>query len=103
MKMIIYNVTNKVDPSIAISWLNWLKQEHIPDILETGCFYDVHVFQLLEPDEGDGVTYAVQYHARKMEDYKRYIDDFSTLMRKKAIDKWNNGFIAFRSVLELVH
>ena len=101
--MIIYNVTIKVDLSIAATWLNWLKQEHIPDILSTNCFYEAQIYHLLESEEEDGITYAVQYFARNIEDYNRYLADYSTTLRKKAIDKWPDQFLTFRSVLELVH
>ena len=99
----MYNVTIKVDPSIAEEWLNWLNEEHIPDMKSTGCFYQASIYRLLEMDETDGITYAVQYHAENMEAYKRYLQDFDATMREKGKEKWNNKFIAFRSVLELVH
>lgn len=101
--MIIYNVTIKVDPVIANDWLKWLNDEHIPDILATGCFTKARVFHLLEMEESDGPTYSVQYEAANKGDYERYLSSFATDMRKKATDKWHNQFIAFRSVLELVH
>ena len=101
--MIIYNVTIKVDPSIADEWLNWLNKEHIPDMRSTGCFHHASVYHLLETDETDGITYAVQYHAENMDAYKKYLQDFAAAMREKGTEKWSNKFIAFRSVLELVH
>ena len=36
--MIIYNVTIKVDHSIADEWKIWLMEEHIPGMIATGCF-----------------------------------------------------------------
>ena len=103
MSMVLYNVTIKVDPSIAREWINWLNEEHIPDILATGCFTNAKVFHLLEQEESDGITYCVQYEALNKSDYEKYISTYATEMRKKATEKWNNQFIAFRSVLELVH
>ncbi|MEO7923430.1 MAG: DUF4286 family protein [Chitinophagaceae bacterium] len=101
--MIIYNVTIKVDHSIAVKWLSWLKEEHIPDIISTGCFTQARVLQLLETDNTEGPTYAVQYQADNRSSYDRYIDGFSAEMRKRAMDKWGALFIAFRSVMEVVH
>jgi Domain of unknown function (DUF4286) len=101
--MIIYNVTIKVDHSIAVSWLQWLKEEHIPDIIATGCFTHATILHLLEADDTEGITYAVQYHAESKALYNQYIEQFSDEMRKKGIDKWGNKFIAFRSVMQLVH
>lgn len=101
--MIIYNVTVKVEHAIAAQWLAWLKEEHIPDILLTGCFTHASVLHLLETDDTEGSTYAVQYHTAEKTSYDRYIENFSGVMRKKAIDKWGSQFIAFRSVMEVVH
>jgi hypothetical protein len=101
--MIIYNVTTKVDYSIADSWLDWLKTEHIPDIISTGCFTHAVILCLLETDDTEGSTYAVQYHAESKDLYNQYIEKYAGLMRKKAMDKWENKFIAFRSLMEVVN
>ena len=84
-------------------WLKWIKDEHIPDIVATGCFTHAVILRLVEADETEGPTYAVQYHAPDKESYNRYIREFAEGMRKKAFDKWGNMFISFRSVLEVVN
>ena len=101
--MIIYNVTVKIKHVIANQWLLWLKNVHIPELIATGCFTHATILRLMEVDETDGPTYAIQYHAESKALYNRYIDKFSDDMRKKSIDKWGNQFIAFRSVMQVVH
>ena len=101
--MFIYNVTTKIDPSIQEAWLQWIKEEHIPEIINTGCFIKGTVLHLLEIDDNEGPTYAVQYTAESKALYNRYIDKFAPLMRQKAIDKWGNKFIAFRSLMQVIH
>lgn len=101
--MIIYNVTIKVESDIAHDWLAWLKAEHIPEILNTGCFYDATVLQLLEPQDEEGVTFAVQYKANTESDYQRYIDLHADKMRQKGLDIWGGRFMAFRSVMKVIH
>lgn len=101
--MIIYNVTVHIDHAIADDWLSWLQQEHIPDIIGTGCFTGARVLRLLEVDESEGLTYAVQYEAESKALYNRYIREFSAAMRNKSTEKWGDKFIAFRSVMEIVH
>lgn len=100
---IIYNVTVQVDNSIAYAWLQWLKDEHIPGIIATGCFTNATILRLIEVDETSGPTYAIQYHATSKALYNRYIETFAETMRKKAIEKWGDQFIAFRSVLQVVN
>ncbi len=101
--MIIYNVTIKVHDSIKEEWLAWLKEEHIPDVLSTGCFTDARIFQLLEVDDSEGPTYAIQYYAGSKALYNRYINQFAGIMRQRSFDKWGDKFIAFRSVLQVVN
>ncbi|HKO81519.1 MAG TPA: DUF4286 family protein [Chitinophagaceae bacterium] len=100
---IIYNVTIKVDCRIASLWLQWMKKEHIPDIIATDCFTHATILRLLETDETEGPTYAVQYHAESKAFYNRYIEIFAESIRNKAIAKWGDQFIAFRSVLAVVN
>ncbi len=102
MMNIIYNVTIKVDGYIAEKWLEWLLDEHIPEVLSTKCFFDFKVVQLLETDDSEGPTYAVQYYAESKADYNRYIEIHAEGMRKKSFDKWGDRFIAFRSVMLVV-
>jgi hypothetical protein len=101
--MIIYNVTVKTNHSIAAEWLDWLKQEHIPDMLATNCFTHANVLRLLDTDESDGVTYAVQYFAEDKAAYDQYMEKYAITMREKGTGKWGNNFVAFRSLLEVVH
>ena len=99
---IIYNVTVKVDAGIADPWLQWMMNEHIPEVLSAGCFYDYKILRLLETDETEGPTYAIQYLAESKADYNRYIENHAEGMRKKSFERWGEKFIAFRSVMAVV-
>lgn len=101
--MIIYNVTTKVANTIANDWLHWLQNEHIPAITATGYFTHATIVRLLEIDDAEGPTYAVQYFAEHREYYDKYITEFAGEMRRQAFEKWGNQFIAFRSLMEVVH
>ena len=101
--MYIYNVTTKVAHGIHTDWLHWMKQEHIPAVTNTGCFTHTIFVRLLDTDEEDGPTYAVQYHAATLADYDRYIVEFAPTLRKDTMDHWGNQIIAFRSLMQHVH
>jgi hypothetical protein len=100
--MFIYNVTVKVDHSIAADWLRWLKEEHIPEVVGTGCFTTATILELLENADEEGLTYAIQYQASTKEDYDRYIDQHAHLLRQKSFDKWGDRFMAFRTLMKIV-
>ena len=84
-------------------WLIWLKEEHIPGILKTGCFTSARILRLLETDDENGPTYAIQYYAESKALYNQYIEKFSGIMLQKSFNKWGNQFISFSSVMEVVN
>ena len=101
--MIVYNVTIKVTHAIHTDWLQWLQSEHIPAIIKTGCFTKAIILQLMEVDDSEGPTYAVQYFAESKGLYNNYIENHSVEMRQKSFDKWGDQFIAFRSIMKVIN
>jgi hypothetical protein len=100
--MIVYNVTIKVFDAIHSNWLIWLQQEHIPQVLATACFTNYKILRLLEIDDSEGPTYAIQYYAESKALYNAYIEKHSENLRNASYAKWGNNFIAFRSVMQIV-
>lgn len=100
--MIIYNVTVKTEPGIAAEWEQWMKEEHMPELLATGLFTEYKLCRLLEQDEMEGITYVAQYFCKDIAAYNAYISDHAPLMREKGFNRFGNRFIAFRTVMEVV-
>ena len=100
--MLIYNVTAKVDWSIHDEWVKWMLNEHLPEMVNTGCFMNSKLLRLLEVDENEGPTYAAQYFAGNKVDYDRYIKEYAGSVRKKYTEKWGDRVIAFRTVMQVV-
>lgn len=101
--MIVYNITIQVNAAIATDWLEWLKKVHIAEVIETGCFIKAQIMQLLEVDETDGPTFAIQYFAENKLLYDQYIENYAGIMREKSFEKWGNQFIAFRTLMQVVN
>ena len=100
--MVLYNITTKVAASIDAAWLQWQQQEHIPETMNTGFFSTARLFRLLEQDDSEGNTYAVQYTAVTAEKYYLYRAGYAALLRQKAFEKWGDATISFSSVLQEV-
>ncbi|WP_341834155.1 DUF4286 family protein [Chitinophaga pollutisoli] len=100
--MIIYNVTTKVTPAIHSHWLQWMKEEHIPEIIGTGFFHDYRMCRLLEQDDSDGPTYTVQYFTDTLENYYTYLQEHAPRLRQLAFDLFGDQFVAFRTVMQVV-
>jgi hypothetical protein len=101
--MLIYNVTIQVEKEIAAQWLNWLLQEHIPELMSTGCFSRYQVVKLLDVDESEAITYAIQYYSASRELLDRYLNEHAEELRSKGKEKWGERFIAFRTTMEVVN
>lgn len=97
---IIYNVTIKVEHNIAADWRQWMLKEHIPMLMDTGCFTDARLFRLLDQDDTDGPTFCAQYFCNTRAEYDRYIENFAEKMRAETQKNWGGKFVAFRSLMQ---
>ena len=100
--MLVYNVTSKVNWDIAPEWVYWMKHVHIPQVMNTDCFISSQFVRILEIDDNEGPTYAIQYFAENEVAYNRYLAEYAPVLRQETIDKWGSNFIAFRSLMEVV-
>ena len=100
--MIIYNVTIKIVPEIEAAWIAWMKEIHIPDLMQTGLFTGHRLCRLMEQTETDGITFSAQYFCHTIHEYETYIAQHAPNMRNKGFQKFGNQFIAFRTVMEEV-
>lgn len=100
--MIVFNHTIKISLQIEKEWVEWQLKEHIPEIMATGLFDSFKLYHLLEQEETDGITFTIQYFTSSYERYREYIDTFSSRIDSKAVARWGNRFIGFRTAMELV-
>jgi hypothetical protein len=101
--MLIYNVTTSVEAGIHEDWLQWMLDEHLPEVLGTGCFEKHQLVRLLDVDETEGPTYAVQYYASSRTKYNQYQERYGNDLRKKVLDRWGGSVISFRTLMEVVN
>lgn len=100
--MFIYNISIKVSHAILKEWLQWQKEEHIPEIMSTKLFTDFRFYRLLEQDETQGVTYVIQYLADTKMNYDLYSRDYAAKVKEKAFLKWGSSVIGFQTLMEAV-
>ena len=91
-----------MDISICNEWKRWQLHEHIPEIMSSKLFTDFKFYKLLDQDESEGITYVLQLFFAEKNNYETYIKDFAPVLRDKAITKWGNGFIAYRTLMQTV-
>jgi hypothetical protein len=101
MGQILYNVTVKVTKDISQEWLKWMKEVHIPDVMATGLFLENKVCKILH-DEEDGDTFAIQYFCKNMNDFQTYQENHAKALQKDHADRYQNKYLAFRTLMEVV-
>jgi hypothetical protein len=100
--MIVYNVTINVDADVAVEWLRWMKEVHIPDVMATGLFLDNRIMRILAEEEG-GLSYAIQYTCADMATYERYKAEHAPRLQAETQKHYGGRLAAFRTLLEVVH
>ena len=73
------------------------------EVMSSDQFNEYKFFRLLEQNEPDGITYVVQYFASSIDHYNTYIDEFAPALRQKALERWGDKFIAFRTLMQVVN
>jgi len=100
--MLLYNVTVSLDPEVSAEWLIWMKEIHIPEVMQTGCFVNYRLCRMLNQAEDSGHTFAIQYLAASEEAYDTYLDKHAPILQKAHTDKYSGKFAAFRTLLEVI-
>lgn len=98
--MILYNVTVSIDENIESDWLQWMKEDHIPKIMNTGVFADRKIFKLLSHEQDGAITYAVQYFAETVEHINEYQEKHAEKLQAEHTARFKDKFVAFRTMLE---
>lgn len=99
---VVYNVTIIIDHSVHDEWVNWMKNEHIPEVMATGKFTSWKMLRIIEDHNPDGMTYAIQYHAPDMEAYLTYQNECAPTLQQDAQNKFGGLFGAFRTCMEVI-
>ncbi|MFA7272278.1 MAG: DUF4286 family protein [Crocinitomicaceae bacterium] len=99
--MILYNVTVSIDPAVSDEWVAYMREKHIPEVLETGCFLEARLCRVNGEEEG-GKTYATTYLCASQELFDHYEQHHAGELRKEFNAKWAGKHASFRTFLDLV-
>jgi hypothetical protein len=99
--MILYNVTSSIDPAAAEEWLEFMRDTHMPEVMETGFFLKSQLCRLLNEEE-DGITYAAQYYCLSLEQLEEYQQLCAPALRAAMEARFAGKYMSFRTVLEVV-
>jgi len=99
--MFIYNVTVNINDDSHNSWVTWMKELHMPEVMKTGCFIDCQLVKVLYLED-EGHTYSAQYKFLEMIDIENYQKHFAPKLQAEHSQKFKDKYTAFRTILQIV-
>jgi len=100
--MYIYNVTINVEEIIHDSWIKWMQEKHIPEMLSLGKFSKALMTRVVVEEKMGGITYSVQYTTDSKDTLEKYYKEDAEKMRQEGVQLFKGKFVAFRTELEVV-
>lgn len=98
---LIYNVTVSVEEKVKSDWISWMLDDHLREMLGTGCFLGFR-FCELHTEQEMGPTYTIQYELASQGDLDRYEQDHAPEMRAKGQKRFGENALAFRSTMTVL-
>lgn len=100
--MLLYNITIKVDWRVHDLWLTWMFAKYIPFAINTQCFTKSQLVKLLEINDDEGPTYALQLYAESKASYNRYVEIYLPQIDQFTSEKWGSDVLSFSTLMQVV-
>jgi len=100
--MLIYNITFLVSDKVHGTWLKWVRDEHIPFMLESTYFSHPQIARVVTGEKEDGTSFSVQYHVNDIRTLKQWNQKYSATFQQDCSEKFGQEVLFFTTVLELI-
>ena len=100
--MLIYNVTVSINKTIEADWVQWMKEIHIPNVLNTGMFTGHQFYKVLSHDDPSTSSFCTMYFTPVLDNFEKYLNDFAPALRQEVDQRYAGQYAAFRTLLEEV-
>jgi len=100
--MLIYNITFHVPNSIECEWLKWIKDTQIPFILESELLFDPQLTRILNDQQEEGKSYALQVKCNDMLTLTTWHKLHSANFQRNCTNAFGQQILFFATVLEII-
>ncbi|MGI9138259.1 MAG: DUF4286 family protein [Sediminibacterium sp.] len=100
--MQVHNISFQLHPTIVSSWLDWMKNDFLPCIKDTGCFSEEKLYQIEVPSD-QNPTYTLQLFAVSREHINKYQSQFADTIILQVHNKWGEQCLYFTTNMEIVN
>jgi hypothetical protein len=99
--MIVYNTTFHIDKEILEEALVYFKKNYIPDAIADGILVQPCLRRIMH-DTGEGVNYAVQFHAANMDTLKAWLEKKGDSIHRALTTYFGDKISGFTTLMEVV-
>jgi hypothetical protein len=78
-----YEVTMEVDSSISEEWVEYMRSEHIPEVMNTGVFSSCEFLRIIKPIKEGYESFRITYEAKNLAIIQQYRAELSPELQKK--------------------
>lgn len=98
--MLLYNITVGIDKDIEQEWLVWMKEYHLPKVMQVGAFTDYKMYKVLSHDDENSVSYSIQYFSDAIEKIVSYLNNDGKILMEEHRAKFKDKHVVFNTLLE---
>ena len=98
----LYIVHIRIDRPIADDWERWMRDVHVPDVVETGCFATAVMARDESSDDDQRVGFRIIYRAHSDQAYERYVAEHADRLQREHTERYRGRFDASRDLLDVV-
>nr|WP_293836928.1 DUF4286 family protein [uncultured Arsenicibacter sp.] len=97
--MLLYNVTVNISKNVAADWLQWIRAEHLPDIMATGLPAQHKLLELLTEIDNGGSTYTIQLLFPDQAAYDAYETIYAPKLHPQMQRRYAGNIYTFQTLL----
>ncbi|MDD5185416.1 MAG: DUF4286 family protein [Paludibacter sp.] len=101
--MLIFNTTYLVSDNVHGAWHKWIKEQHIPFMLQFKPFSNPQVAKVITGQEQEGTSFSVQFHIRDMETLSIWNEKYGNAFQDNCSQQFGTEVVFFTTILELVN
>jgi hypothetical protein len=100
--MLLYNVTFHVALEVVEPFRNYLEKKHLPEIQESKAIIDYKLLRLLQQDETEAVTFALQYFLHDAGTYHHHISVMDVSLKTDLSERFGENVLYFCTLMETI-
>lgn len=98
--MLIVNTTYQVEDAFREEWIQWVKTEYIPLVVQTGLMTNPRFSHLLIENETGTQSYALQFEVEDLGTLEHWFEQHGKPMQNTMSNRFQEHALGFTTLME---